>query len=121
MPIETRGLVADWDAAAGRMTVWGATKASFFNRAALAGLLRLPAANVELVELDVGGSFGVRGEFYPEDSGLPRHDELRRRKPGVLGQARRRGRPDDQPRGAGDYRPVRHRPPVAPRGHPALR
>ena len=71
MPIETRGLVAEWDAAARRMTVWGATKVTFFNRAALAGLLRLSPETIELVELDVGGSFGVRGEFYPEDFLIP--------------------------------------------------
>jgi carbon-monoxide dehydrogenase large subunit len=28
-------------------------------------------AQIELVELDVGGSFGVRGEFYPEDFLIP--------------------------------------------------
>ena len=34
-------------------------------------MLGLPPASVELVELDVGGSFGVRGEFYPEDFLIP--------------------------------------------------
>jgi len=71
MPIETRGLVAEWDARAAKLTVWGATKVTFFNRRALARLLGLPEASVELVELDVGGSFGVRGEFYPEDFLIP--------------------------------------------------
>jgi carbon-monoxide dehydrogenase large subunit len=71
MPLETRGLVAEWDAAARRMTVWGATKVTFFNRRVLALMLGLPEASVELVELDVGGSFGVRGEFYPEDVLIP--------------------------------------------------
>jgi aerobic carbon-monoxide dehydrogenase large subunit len=71
MPIETRGLVAEWDAVARTLTVWGATKVTFFNRAALARMLGLPEASVELVELDVGGSFGVRGEFYPEDFLIP--------------------------------------------------
>jgi carbon-monoxide dehydrogenase large subunit len=71
VPLETRGLVAEWDADAGRMTVWGATKVAFFNRTALARMLTLPAERVELVELDVGGSFGVRGEFYPEDFLVP--------------------------------------------------
>jgi len=71
MPLETRGLVADWDGAAGKLTVWGATKVTFFNRRALARMLGLAEASVELVELDVGGSFGVRGEFYPEDFLIP--------------------------------------------------
>jgi len=71
MPLETRGLVAEWDAVAARMTVWGATKVTFFNRATLARMLGLAQGDVELVELDVGGSFGVRGEFYPEDFLIP--------------------------------------------------
>ncbi len=71
VPLETRGLLAEWDAGAGRLTVWGATKVAFFNRAAVARMLGLPVAAVELVELDVGGSFGVRGEFYPEDFLVP--------------------------------------------------
>ena len=71
MPMETRGLVAEWSPSARRMTVWGATKVPFFNRAVLARLLRLPPDDVELVELDVGGRFGVRGEFYPEDFLIP--------------------------------------------------
>ena len=71
VPLETRGLVAEWDAAAEALTVWGATKVAFFNRGALARMLALPPARVELVELDVGGSFGVRGEFYPEDFLVP--------------------------------------------------
>lgn len=71
MPLETRGLAAQWDAAAGRLTVWGATKVPFFNRGVLARMLGLEEKKVVMVELDVGGSFGVRGEFYPEDFLVP--------------------------------------------------
>ena len=71
VPLETRGLVAEWNAAAARMTVWGATKVTFFNRRALAPMLGITEAQIELVEVDVGGSFGVRGEFYPEDFLIP--------------------------------------------------
>src|SRR5215470_1691763 len=41
VPLETRGLVATWDATAGRLTVFGATKVTFFNRRALARMLRV--------------------------------------------------------------------------------
>jgi len=71
VPLETRGLVATWDATAGRLTVLGATKVAFFNRRALARMLGLDEGSIELVEVDVGGSFGVRGEFYPEDVLIP--------------------------------------------------
>jgi aerobic carbon-monoxide dehydrogenase large subunit len=70
-PMETRGLVAEWDESAGRLTVWGAAKVKHFNRAVLARLLELPPESVRLVEVDVGGGFGVRGEFYPEDFLVP--------------------------------------------------
>ncbi|MDQ2733714.1 MAG: xanthine dehydrogenase family protein molybdopterin-binding subunit [Pseudomonadota bacterium] len=71
MPLETRGLAATWDTAEGRLTVWGATKVPFFNRSALAAMLGLEEQKIAMVELDVGGSFGVRGEFYPEDFLIP--------------------------------------------------
>src|SRR5690349_8845899 len=71
VPLETRGLIATWDAAAGRLTVLGATKVTFFNRRALARMLRLDEARIDLIEVDVGGGFGVRGEFYPEDVLIP--------------------------------------------------
>ncbi len=71
MPMEMRGLLAEWDAARGHMTVWGAAKVPFFNRSALADMLSLPNEKVDLIKLDVGGGFGVRGEFYPEDFLIP--------------------------------------------------
>jgi carbon-monoxide dehydrogenase large subunit len=67
LPMETRGLLAEWDAAAGRLTMSGAAKLPFFNRRALAAMLGLAETSVDYVEFDVGGGFGARGEFYPED------------------------------------------------------
>ena len=67
MTMETRGLLAEWDAAAGRLSVSGAAKLPFFNRRAMAAMMKLPEAAVDYVEYDVGGGFGARGEFYPED------------------------------------------------------
>lgn len=71
VPMEPRGLVAEWDAAAGRLTVSGAAKVAFFNRRMLAAKLALPEDRVDLIENDVGGGFGARGEFYPEDFLIP--------------------------------------------------
>jgi carbon-monoxide dehydrogenase large subunit len=67
MPMETRGLLAEWDDAKGAITVYGAAKLPFFNRRALAAMMALPESSVDYIELDVGGGFGARGEFYPED------------------------------------------------------
>ena len=71
MPMETRGLLARWDAAAEMMTVYGATKIPFFNRLSLSQMLELPEHSVIMKVGDAGGSFGVRGEFYPEDFLIP--------------------------------------------------
>jgi carbon-monoxide dehydrogenase large subunit len=71
VPLETRGLVAEWDAAAQHLNVWGAGKVPFANRNILAGMMDLPPAAVDMIEVDVGGSFGVRGDFYPEDFLIP--------------------------------------------------
>jgi carbon-monoxide dehydrogenase large subunit len=67
VPLETRGLLAEWDSATERLTIWGAAKVKHFNRAALAGMLGIEEESVNLVECEVGGGFGVRGELYPED------------------------------------------------------
>jgi len=71
LPMEPRGVLAEWDAAQGRMTVLGAAKVPFFNRDTLAAMLGLPPGRVDLIENDVGGGFGARGEFYPEDFLIP--------------------------------------------------
>ena len=65
MPMETRGLLAEWDGA--RLSVAGAAKLPFFNKRAMAAMMGLPEDAVDYIEYDVGGGFGARGEFYPED------------------------------------------------------
>ena len=71
VPLETRGLVADFDPGQNRLRVWGMTKVPHFNRGVLARMLGLPERNIALIVPDVGGGFGVRGEFYPEDFLIP--------------------------------------------------
>jgi carbon-monoxide dehydrogenase large subunit len=71
LTLEPRGLLAEWDATAGRLTVSGAAKVPFFNRRILAKQIGLPENAIDLIENDVGGGFGARGEFYPEDFLIP--------------------------------------------------
>src|ERR1700686_5330903 len=66
LPMEPRGLLAEWDAASGRLTLSGAAKVLFANRRILAKQLGLAENAIDMVEYDVGGSFAARGEFYPE-------------------------------------------------------
>jgi aerobic carbon-monoxide dehydrogenase large subunit len=65
MTMETRGLLAEWDGA--KLSVCGAAKLPYFNRRAMAEMMGLPQEAVDYLEFDVGGGFGARGEFYPED------------------------------------------------------
>jgi carbon-monoxide dehydrogenase large subunit/6-hydroxypseudooxynicotine dehydrogenase subunit gamma len=67
VPLETRGLLADHDAALDRITIWGATKVPHFNRRVLAAMLAMEEHRISLRATDAGGGFGVRGELYPED------------------------------------------------------
>jgi CO/xanthine dehydrogenase Mo-binding subunit len=71
VPLETRGLVAEVDPGSGVLSVLGAAKIPHVNRRILARLLGWPDERVRLVELHVGGGFGARGEFYPEDFVVP--------------------------------------------------
>jgi CO/xanthine dehydrogenase Mo-binding subunit len=71
VPLETRGLLAEVEPGTGMLTVWGAAKVIHVNKRILASLLDWPEERIRLVEVSVGGGFGARGEFYPEDFLIP--------------------------------------------------
>src|SRR5882672_1307236 len=71
LTMEPRGVMAQWSAETGRLTVSGAAKVPFFNRRILAKQIGLPETAIEMIENDVGGGYGARGEFYPEDFLIP--------------------------------------------------
>ena len=71
-PIETRGIVARWDARAAQLTVWDTTQAPVFLRGGLAGMLALSERQVRVIAPFVGGGFGPKIMlFYPEEVVLP--------------------------------------------------
>jgi carbon-monoxide dehydrogenase large subunit len=71
VPLEARGLVAEYDVGEDRVTIWGATKVPHFNRKVLSEMLHMPLHRIRMHTSDAGGGFGVRGEFYPEDFLVP--------------------------------------------------
>jgi carbon-monoxide dehydrogenase large subunit len=71
VPLETRGLVAELEPEGGRLVVRGVAKVVHVNRRILASLLEWPEDRIRFVEPSVGGGFGARGEFYPEDYLIP--------------------------------------------------
>lgn len=71
-PIETRGVVAQWDARANQMTIWDTTQAPVFLRNGIAGMLGLSERQVRVIAPFVGGGFGPKIMlFYPEEVVLP--------------------------------------------------
>src|SRR5262245_45236624 len=66
-PMETRGLVVEYDPLAEGLIVHGSTKVPHANRAQLADHLGIAPSRITMRETAVGGGFGVRGEYYPED------------------------------------------------------
>src|SRR3984957_5587887 len=71
-PIETRGVVAQWDTRAGQMTIWDTTQAPVFVRNGLAGILGLNERKVRVIAPNIGGGFGPKiMMFYPEEVLLP--------------------------------------------------
>ena len=71
VPLENRGLVAEWDEGRGLLTMWGPTKMTHTNWRILSDLIGLPQSSIHFIEPEVGGGFGARGEFYPEDFLIP--------------------------------------------------
>ena len=71
VPLETRGLVAEFDEGRGLLTMWGPTKMTHTNWRILSELIGLPQSLIHFIEPEVGGGFGARGEFYPEDFLIP--------------------------------------------------
>jgi carbon-monoxide dehydrogenase large subunit len=71
-PIETRGVVAEYDRRAGALRAWIATQAPLPIKNGLARLFGLPEFKVEVIAPDVGGGFGTKIMlFYPEEILVP--------------------------------------------------
>ena len=71
-PIETRGIVANWDGRANQLTVWDTTQAPVFLRNGLAAMLGLSERQVRVIAPFVGGGFGPKIMlFYPEEVVIP--------------------------------------------------
>jgi carbon-monoxide dehydrogenase large subunit len=72
-PMETRGVVAAWERTKGgeRATVWDSTQSPHMVRRVLADMLGLPQQAIRVIAPDVGGGFGIKNRFYPEEFMVP--------------------------------------------------
>ncbi len=70
-PMEPRGLLAEYDPDADLLTVWDSTQHPHEIREHLARLLQRPLESVRVACPDVGGGFGEKGCFFPEELAIP--------------------------------------------------
>jgi carbon-monoxide dehydrogenase large subunit len=67
VPMETRGMVVEWEATGGEMTIWAATQAPHEVRMFCARLLGIPEHSVRVIMRDTGGGFGQKVVPQRED------------------------------------------------------
>jgi carbon-monoxide dehydrogenase large subunit len=71
VPIETRGVVSQTDPVSGELVIWVSGQWPHTTRSLAARLLGLHEDDIRVIVPDVGGGFGIKEEFYPEDLLVP--------------------------------------------------
>ncbi len=71
MAIETRAVLASHDPVSDMLTVWSATQTPHIGRRMLADLLGRELEAIRMIAPDVGGGFGPKAIFYPEEAVIP--------------------------------------------------
>lgn len=66
-PIETRGVVADYESRGDQLHIWSSTQMPYEIRHYVAKLLGLVEQNIRVTAPDVGGGFGPKGGLYTEE------------------------------------------------------
>jgi aerobic carbon-monoxide dehydrogenase large subunit len=67
LTVEPRSIVADYNRASGRLTVYHSTQAPHKMQAVLAKHMALPEGDVRVICGDVGGSYGIKVHVYPDE------------------------------------------------------
>ncbi|MDQ3700823.1 MAG: xanthine dehydrogenase family protein molybdopterin-binding subunit, partial [Chloroflexota bacterium] len=78
-PMETRGVVAQWERGPQQLTVWSSSQIPHLLRTNLAAMLELPEQRVRVVVPEVGGGFGCKLNVYGEEALTARASMLLRR------------------------------------------
>ena len=69
--IETRGIVAQYEPKEGFLTIWASCQGPHRIRRTLLQLMDIPEYKVRVIAPRVGGGFGPKGGFYPENFLVP--------------------------------------------------
>ena len=67
MTLEPRSILADYNRASGKLTVYHATQAPHMMQGVFAKHMRLPEGDVRVICTDVGGSYGIKVHVYPDE------------------------------------------------------
>ncbi len=71
MAMETRAVLASYDPASDLLTVWSGTQTPHLGRGTLGDLLDRSIESIRMIAPDVGGGFGPKAIFYPEEAAIP--------------------------------------------------
>jgi carbon-monoxide dehydrogenase large subunit len=71
MSLEGRAVLARHDAATDRLEVWSSTQTPHLARGTLADLFERDLESIRVVAPFVGGGFGTKAPFYPEEAVIP--------------------------------------------------
>ena len=64
-PLETCGIVADFDRVTGKLTVWATSQAPHPHRTLYAMVTGVPEHKIRVISPDIGGGFGNKVPIYP--------------------------------------------------------
>jgi carbon-monoxide dehydrogenase large subunit len=68
--LEGRGALAEWDANVGELTLWTSSQIIHIARDLLAAVLGLPEHRIRVLAPRIGGGFGAKFHFYPEETAV---------------------------------------------------
>jgi carbon-monoxide dehydrogenase large subunit len=71
MTLETRAVLASYDAGVDMLTVWSATQTPHLCRGTLADLFERDLESIRVIAPHVGGGFGTKAPFYAEEAVIP--------------------------------------------------
>ena len=71
MTLEGRAVLASYDPAADMLTVWSSTQTPHLCRGTLADLFERNLESIRVIAPLVGGGFGTKAPFYPEEAVIP--------------------------------------------------
>ena len=68
VPMEGRAVVANYERADGKLTLWVGTQSPHLERTFISNILGIPENKIRVIVIDMGGGFGVKMNSYPENS-----------------------------------------------------